>query len=472
MTWLRRVRILVGALVWIAVGAATARLLTETRDSGKSNTLALISDYVAAEPIELEIEITAPRFLELGDTVSIAPGGDIETGDNETGDNETGDKQTNGGQPGAVAAIGAENGNGSVADAGQPIGVVVALVDESGNAIPRFYHQSVRVARIRIFDRAAADLRADASARLLLVPDALDWVVDTLITSDNIPQLAFEWNKMMLRHREEIFRLLTPIVRDVVRDIEATVEESFGAFVARHRDKTAKIGAAMRSEFDTEALREVVAAEVFPIAEAKLRPVFDSISARIWDKAPLWSFTWRVAVQSLPLTDDDYVETAWNRFAREEVRPILQDHLDEIVGASKEIAAAALASDGVRDQLRGMFAKLLDNSDFHALAQIFIKETFLDNRDFHERMLTRLRSPEVQRALDAASRHVEPMLRRMGDIIFGTRQAGITTEFARVLRAQILRKDRRRFVLTRGSDPRRLQEGTRLRASVEWDNPK
>ncbi|MCH2202590.1 MAG: hypothetical protein MK102_11515, partial [Fuerstiella sp.] len=49
-----------------------------------------------------------------------------------------------------------------------------------------------------------------------------------------------------------------------------------------------------------------------------------------------------------------------------------------------------------------------------------------------------------------ATNRLETMVRSIGDLIFGTRDKGITSEFSRVLRSQILRKDRRWFVMVPG----------------------
>ena len=55
--------------------------------------------------------------------------------------------------------------------------------------------------------------------------------------------------------------------------------------------------------------------------------------------------------------------------------------------------------------------------------------------------------PKARHAFQLAATRFEPTVRRIGDLLFGTREGGITPEFARVLRNQILGKDRRWFVL-------------------------
>ena len=94
----------------------------------------------------------------------------------------------------------------------------------------------------------------------------------------------------------------------------------------------------------------------------------------------------------------------------------------------------------------------------------------LDNPTFHEAMERRWRSPEVRRAIEAATGQIEPAVRRMGDIVLGTRKEGITREFAKVLRAQILLKDLQRLMIDPGSASRPpLAEGSTLHATLRCD---
>ena len=57
-------------------------------------------------------------------------------------------------------------------------------------------------------------------------------------------------------------------------------------------------------------------------------------------------------------------------------------------------------------------------------------------------------------------------MRRIGDMMFGTRHTGITPEFARVLRTEILDKDERWFLLEPGAGGPRAPSAGPLRAHV------
>ena len=138
--------------------------------------------------------------------------------------------------------------------------------------------------------------------------------------------------------------------------------------------------------------------------------------------------------------------------------------------ATQEIARETFSDPEVAGTLRQAFSSLLSSPKFHGLCQVFLREVILDNPRLHEAMRQRWSSPEVKRAIEAASSHIEPMVRRMGDIVLGTRQEGITREFARVLRSQILLKDLQRIVINPGTDGSpRLPTGGDLKARVEWE---
>jgi hypothetical protein len=80
-----------------------------------------------------------------------------------------------------------------------------------------------------------------------------------------------------------------------------------------------------------------------------------------------------------------------------------------------------------------------------------------------------MNSPETRRALDVTSARLEPALRRIGDMVFGTQSAGITPEFAQVLRSEILYKDHRWFLLNApATDNRPANVNGELTIEVEY----
>jgi hypothetical protein len=323
----------------------------------------------------------------------------------------------------------------------------------------------VQEARIRIFDRSSPVLHAGAQARLVQVPQAAAWVIRTLFTEETVTRIAEEWNRTMLDHREEVFALLTPIIRDFLIDLEGHVERSLPGFLQRHAEEVRVLREEIERELRDDRLAEIFEKEIWPSAQPRVREVIEKVTEEVWQKVPLWGLTWRLAYQTLPLTDNDHVQRAFTNFIEGEVLPILKSHTDELITLAREIAREAMKSDAWSSALRKLFGSLVTDPRFHALVQAFLREVMLDNPDYHDLLWRRLRSPEVAKALEVASLYFEPMVRRMGDIVLGTREAGITQEFAKVLRSQILLKDLQRIVLDPGPDSApRLEEGSPIEA--------
>jgi hypothetical protein len=429
MEYRRAIRIIAGTVLWTSVAFGTGRLLTDEKGTG-DDTASLLRDFFTRRPSRLRVDLPRGILVEVGDEVHIAGGGD------------------------------------------RPAGEVEALLDEDGRPLPALYDWTSAV-RVRFFDGDAVDLRADASARLVQVPQTGAWVVQTLLTDKTLPRIAALWNDTMLQHREEIFALLTPIARDLLLDLERHIERELGPFLDRHREEVRELGAALEQDAKGPKLAEVFERDIWPIAQPKVRPIIESVSNEVWEKLPIWGFTWRLAYQALPFTANDHVEKAWVDFLESQVAPILRSHSEAIGKAGRDIAREALARDGVTASLRAAFSSLVGHPKFHELTQVFMKEVFLDNAAFHEVLRARMRSPEARRAIDRAAAHLEPMVRAMGDIVLGTRKHGITQEFARVLRAQILYKDLVRIVIDPGSRAAPpLAAPRRLAATVAWDTRK
>jgi len=418
----RGLRISLGILLWASALFLGARLLTATRD-GDTSTLSELGRFFGQRARRLTVTFPRDAWIEVGD--------DVEVG-------------------------------------GRRAGEIEALLDPAGQVLSSLYGYT-RAARIRLHDAVRVELSNAASARLVRVPQTAAWVVQTLFTAETVPKVAEEWNQTMLLHREEIFALVTPIVRDVILDLERHIEAELPGFLERHRDEIRALSEGLEKDLKGEDFAAVFEKEIWPIAQPKVRPIIEEMSREIWEKLPLWRFATRLAYQTLPLTDNDHLQRAWVVFLEEQVVPIIRLHSDEIVQATREVAREALAKPEVTESFRRAFSGLLSEPRFHQLAQAFLRELILDNGDFHRAMLARWRSPEVERAVAAASTQVEPMVRRMGDILLGTRQEGITREFARVLRSQILLKDLQRIEIDPGPVAAGPLAGEKIEAVVEWE---
>jgi hypothetical protein len=108
---------------------------------------------------------------------------------------------------------------------------------------------------------------------------------------------------------------------------------------------------------------------------------------------------------------------------------------------------------------------VVDDPEFRTIVWQIFREVVVDNPRLRDKLEQRWNTAEARRAVQLAADYVEPCVRRIGDLLFGTRQDGIAPEFAQVLRNQILDKDCRWLVLVTPSDsapPTRLPANTVL----------
>jgi hypothetical protein len=349
------------------------------------------------------------------------------------------------------------------------VGEVAALLDADGKPQPYLYG-TARAVTMRLFD-GSQPLKHDARIRVIEVPQTFRWVVQTLFTDDATVRLAEEWNRTMYRHRDEFFALLTPVARKLAADLEALLTAELPLFLERHEAETRQLMSKVEREFAGENLLALFQQEIWPTVEAKLGPVLERIGGEIWKKVPLWGFSWRFAYERLPLTNDDHFRKAWDDFVDEHVVPTIQTHSHEVLDSIRSVSADALKNPRITGHLRASFRAVFADPAFQQLAQEFLKESVLDNPRFHALVRKQWNSPHVVLAVNKAGSYLEPMIRRMGDHILGTRTDGITKKFARVLRAQVLLKDHHRIVISRGSaDAPSLAPESSIEATLEWES--
>jgi hypothetical protein len=431
MTIARTLRILLGAALWVAVGVCVVELATRESESG-ATTFSKVREHFTRDDLELEVVFDRPVWLEIGDPVLI-DGGDT-----------------------------------------SPIGHVKTLLDDDSRAIAASFRR-VSAARIVLFDRDRPRIHDDARLRLAVVPEtAGSWVWKTLFNDDTLPRIREVWSRNdLLPHKDEIVAMAIPVLQGVLVDCRETLETETRPFLDRHRPQIDALVAKIEAELGKEELAKLFESEVWPVLHARLQPVLDEIGAEIWGRVPLWAFSWRAIYQSLPLTADDHFKKRWDTFVEEEVIPILKDHSADMIEVARVVAKDSLANPKVGAYLREFVVRMAGDPDFHRLGYTFVEEVFFQNPRFRERITERWRSDEVQKIVGFVSRKLEPTVREIGDIVLGTKESGITPEFARVLRTQVLERDRQRLFLDPGTADRpAIASGSRLEASIETETPR
>lgn len=98
--------------------------------------------------------------------------------------------------------------------------------------------------------------------------------------------------------------------------------------------------------------------------------------------------------------------------------------------------------------IRENLKKVTTDKELQSIVWAIVQESVINNQTLRATMCDYWAGAEVQDAMSAATANFETTARAVGDTIFGSREGGVTPEFARVLRTQILMKDRRWFIIT------------------------
>ncbi len=424
---------MVGGGLWVLFFVLGYRHLADPLRGGDRRALQGLWSFLVARPMTVTLSFPEAVEISVGDPVFYqAPGGQLE-----------------------------------------PIGEVDAL-RRDGSALDGLHASplsGVREVSCLLRDLGPRGLSGGARARLVNVPQSESWVLRTLFPPERVAAIAREWNRTLLAHREEIFEVLAPLLRRIVRDLQEILVLDLPAALAKRRGPLAAIGQRFQAEVVEKEFAPLLRSELWPVIERRAQPVIDAISAEVWERLPLWSLTWRIVYGSLPLANRTPLRTEINRFWGEETVPILRDHAQDFLALLRDIMQEASANDRVAAAFRRSFDELLRDQELQHEVRLAFQEVILDNPRFHDRMAEIWSSPELARAFHVLAERLRPFLQQVSDDVLGTRAGGITPEFARVLRTQILQKDRRRIIIENPSGesgpPTPLAPGAAIPASVE-----
>ena len=280
------------------------------------------------------------------------------------------------------------------------------------------------------------------SATLHRSSGKVDDVIATLLPKPKREQLAQKISAAMRAHGKEISEAMLPLVFETVRQSLPVIESELTASLKRHDAEVEVIATRFREDIIQEQMVPLVRTEVLPVLQLHGREPAESIGREIWGKASLWRFGWRALYDSAPLPERELVREEWSRFVEQEVVPIVEDHLDEIAEAVEAILRDLAANDVLRERLGDVALQIVNDDEARDLLRTIVMEAIVDNERLRQVWVNVWTSPEAREKLRTAGERLEPVIREIGDEVMGTRREGIEPGFARVLRNQILGKDK------------------------------
>jgi hypothetical protein len=289
-------------------------------------------------------------------------------------------------------------------------------------------------------------------------PTSLDWVAKTLISPDRRDEIAEILARDWKLQSAQVLSRLEPILVRGLQKIAVAVEAELPAVLDRHRPDFARLADRYQGELVQQKIVPLVRQEILPIVEQEIRPVALQLGRELWDRVSLWSFTWRYLYDVSPLPERNAVRREFERFLADEVTPALESRTEIFVAVTERIVARISANQEVRRVVRESLRSAATDAELQKVVGSILHDLFLDNSALHRALKDYLAGDEVRSALEVATSNFEPSARAIGTAVFGSRTEGITAEFSRVMRTQILLKDRRWLVVVPESGAAGVQD--------------
>jgi hypothetical protein len=292
-------------------------------------------------------------------------------------------------------------------------------------------------------------------------PTSLTWVMETMLPEERCEEIAGEIAATYEAYHAEILHALKPVIMGGLLDASHVVEQDLTAAVARRRERLEQLAARYQDQVLERELVPLIRDQIWPIVRKHGEPLANEIGEEMFARVSLWRFGWRLLYDKSPLPEKNLTRSEWNRFMDEEGLPVLNSHANDFIRTQRLILEEIADNELVRDALRRNLSRVVDDPEFRQIVWEVFREVLVDNAKLRQKLEERWQGEEAQQAVQLAAEYAEPCVRRIGDMLFGTREDGIAPEFAQVLRNQILDKDCRWLVLETPAHACQHDEATR-----------
>lgn len=323
-------------------------------------------------------------------------------------------------------------------------------------------------AETQIYSNAIDTMPDGFELKYYTTPMALDWVAKTMIPEHRQKEIADLISNEWKLQRQEVMTQLRPVVRDGLRTALDAVESELPQILRSHQDDFHALGDRYEAEILKAEIIPLVRKEILPIVEEEAVPVATEVGKALWKRVSLWSFTWRFVYDKSPLPKKNAVKQEFQRFVDEEALPELRARSDQFIEMTETIVKRAMENPEVKAVLKRNVKRVVADEELRQLVWMIVRETVVDNATLRTELEAYMKDQETRTAMKMAGDRIEPVVREIGDMIFGSRETGITPEFSRILRSQILTKDRRWFVMVPGTEKFESDKPIRI---VEADSP-
>lgn len=275
---------------------------------------------------------------------------------------------------------------------------------------------------------------------------SLSEVTATLLPPDKRREVAELLGRWASENGRRVAGELVPILESALIRSLPLIRQGIAQSLSRHDAEVSAVGRKFQTDVVNDKLLPIARSRLIPIVRRHADEPARVIGQELWNRASLWSFAWRAVVDRSRLSDEDLVAAEWTRFVDEEAIPVLEDHRESIAETIRRIIVDAAADGEVREGLSDAAMTMVNDSATRQLAEVVLREAIAENQPLRRLWIDAVRSPEATRLIRQTASDIEPMIRQIGDTILGTAQGGISPGLTRVLRNQVLGRDRRWIV--------------------------
>lgn len=270
----------------------------------------------------------------------------------------------------------------------------------------------------------------------------LSEVISTLLPAQKRQQISNRLNETFERYGQEFINDVLPLVQQTLSQAAPEIEAGIRVAAERHQTEIDELLERWKQDYIDPEIIPLAKQELLPIVRLHAQPVAESIGRELWDRASLWRFGWRAAYDKVPLPKRNLVQQEWERFVEDDAVPVFEDHTEEVVAAIQRTLSDIASDQNIRRQLSNGVSKLANDEETRQLLQTLLREAILENDQLRVALEGIWKSERANELFAKNSARIEPVIRQIGEDLFGSEADGINPDFARVLRNQILGKDR------------------------------
>ncbi len=298
------------------------------------------------------------------------------------------------------------------------------------------------------FFSSAPPIESDAGLVLYETPASMRWVFESLLPPRKREELARFIGQILAENSDVLLEQLRPVVLEALSDTGVMMRDELAEVIVARADQWRALGERYKKEIIEEELVPLVNTEIWPVVQEEMTPIIQKVGEKVWQEASVWGFGWRAVYDTLPLPQRDLTKSEFSRFVQQTALPIIAAHVPEFLEAQQRILVRVVENPRIRQFATDALYRISNDPELRDLIVEIVHEAIVENEEFHRKLDEIWNREDIRQALRVSDKRFGPYVEMIGEKLFGSPTSGVTPEFARILRHRVLLKDMRWLELT------------------------